>query len=79
MGGYSRGAGNMTPVPYRESLRRAEEIAAEEQEDNRPAPEPGVGFNVYRLGDEGQAVALRYVPRRSINSVSLGVGWTEGT
>jgi hypothetical protein len=37
------------------------------------------GVNVYPLGDEGQAVALRYVPRRSINSVSLDVGWTEGT
>ena len=34
MGGYSWGAGNMTPVPYGESLRRAEEIAAEEQEHN---------------------------------------------
>jgi len=34
MGGYSWGAGNMTPVPYGESLHRAEEIAAEEQEDN---------------------------------------------
>ena len=34
MGGYTWGAGNMTPVPYGESLRRAEEIAAEEQEHN---------------------------------------------
>ena len=34
MGGYSWGSGNMTPVPYGESLRRAEEIASEEQENN---------------------------------------------
>jgi len=33
MGGYTWGAG-MRPVPYGESLRRAEEIAAEEQEHN---------------------------------------------
>jgi len=34
MGGYSRGAGYMSPVPYGEPLRRAEEIAAEEHENN---------------------------------------------
>jgi hypothetical protein len=34
MGGYSWGAGNMSPVPYGDFLRGAEEIAAEEQEDN---------------------------------------------
>ena len=34
MGGYSWGPGTMSPVPYGESLQRAEAIAAEEQEHN---------------------------------------------
>jgi hypothetical protein len=34
MGGYSWGTGGMSPVPYGQSLRRAEEIAAEEHENN---------------------------------------------
>lgn len=34
MGGYSWGAGTMLPVPYGESLQRAEAIAAEEQAHN---------------------------------------------
>lgn len=34
MGGYGWGGGSMPPAAYGESLRRAQEIAAEEQEDN---------------------------------------------
>jgi hypothetical protein len=34
MGGFNWGTGGMSPVPYGEPLQRAEEIAAEEQEDN---------------------------------------------